>query len=97
MTVQSDLLREIETFLAARHSMAETTFGKLAVNDGKFVRRLRDGCNMTLATIDRVRLFIASQKPVAVPASSADDTAKPKAKRSRASDSPTPPSSAKAA
>ena len=60
MTVQSELLAEIEAFLAEREGMAETTFGRLAVNDGKLVRRLRDGANMTLATIDRVKAFIQS-------------------------------------
>jgi hypothetical protein len=62
MTVQSDLLTEVETFLAAQDGMAETTFGRLAVNDGKFVKRLREGANMTLATIDRVKRFISTYK-----------------------------------
>ena len=60
MSIQSELLTEIESFLAARGDMAETTFGRLAVNDGKLVRRLQDGANMTLATIDRVKAFIQS-------------------------------------
>lgn len=64
MTTQSELLAEIEAFLADRGGMAETTFGRLAVNDGKFVRRLREGANMTLATIDRVKVFMeASAQP----------------------------------
>lgn len=63
MSVQAELLNEIEIFLAKRGGMAETTFGRLAVNDGKFVRRLREGCNMTLATIDRTRKFIRNQSP----------------------------------
>jgi topoisomerase IA-like protein len=97
MTVQSDLLIEIEAFLAARRSMAETTFGKLAVNDGKFVRRLRDGCNMTLATIDRVRKFIADQQRAAAPPSPANDTPKPKAKRpTRSAGATAPPTSSSA-
>lgn len=56
------MLTEVEAFLAHRGNMAETTFGRLAVNDGKFVRRLRDGCNMTLATIQRTRQFISDQR-----------------------------------
>jgi len=42
--------------------MSATTFGKRAVNDGKLVPRLREGCNMTLATIDRARKFIKGQR-----------------------------------
>ena len=42
--------------------MAETTFGRLAVNDGKFVARLRAQGNITFATAERVRAFIASRK-----------------------------------
>lgn len=67
MTVQSELLAEIEAFLAEREGMAETTFGRLAVNDGKLVRRLRDGANMTLATICRVKAFIHSPENKANP------------------------------
>jgi hypothetical protein len=55
---QADLLAEIEAFLRQR-PMAESTFGRLAVNDGKFMGRLRAGDNMTLATIARVRRYIA--------------------------------------
>jgi hypothetical protein len=57
MTTQAELLAEIEAFLRHR-KMAETTFGRLAVNDGKFMGRLRAGANMTLATVERVRVFI---------------------------------------
>lgn len=62
MNVQADLLIEIEAFLAHLGGMAETTFGRLAVNDGKFVRRLREGCNMTLGTIQRTRQFMQDQR-----------------------------------
>lgn len=57
MSTQDELLAEIEGFLRTR-SIAETTFGRLAVNDGKFVGRLRAGANMTLATVSRVREFM---------------------------------------
>ena len=60
MDTQTQLLAEIEAFLTTRR-IAETTFGKLAVNDGKFVSRLRQGANMELRTIDRVRNFIRNQ------------------------------------
>lgn len=55
----STLLREIDAFVAER-GIAETTFGRLAVNDGKFVSRLRNNGNITFATAERVRTFIAA-------------------------------------
>ncbi len=61
MDTQTQLLSEIEAFLQTR-KIAETTFGRLAVNDGKFVGRLRSGANMTLQTIDKVRGFLKSQR-----------------------------------
>lgn len=86
MTVQTDLLLQVEAFLAAHKGMSETTFGKLAVNDGKFVRRLRDRSNMTLATIDRVLKFMAGQQPSPEPRAKRDAAANanpaPKPKRS---------------
>jgi hypothetical protein len=60
MTIQDELLAEIEAFLRTR-KMAETTFGFRAVNDGKFVGRLRAGGNLTVSTITRVRDFIREQ------------------------------------
>jgi len=48
--------------------IAESTFGRRAVNDGKFVARLRDGARITLETLERVSAFIAKHG-VAVPAS----------------------------
>ena len=51
------LRAEIEAFLPKR-GIKETTFGRLAVNDGKFVQRLRTGQNMTLATIEKAHAFI---------------------------------------
>jgi hypothetical protein len=45
--------------------MAETTFGRLAVNDGKFVSRLRSGGRVTPETAARVRSFI-QQAPAPV-------------------------------
>ena len=58
MTDEQALLREIDTYLRQR-MIAETTFGRLAVNDGKFVGRLRDGGTLTVATLRRVREYIA--------------------------------------
>ena len=54
------ILNEIESF-CRKHDLAETTFGKQAVNDGKFVARLRAGKSVTLRTLERVRAYMASQ------------------------------------
>ena len=60
MSAQTDLLAEIEAFLPKR-KIKETTFGRMAVNDGKFVQRLRGGANMTLATLEKARAFIRDE------------------------------------
>src|SRR5882724_2993273 len=41
--------------------MAQTTFGRLAVNDGKLVNRLQQGARVTLGTVERVHRFIEAQ------------------------------------
>jgi hypothetical protein len=52
-----NLLDSISAF--CRHSgIAESTFGRRAVNDGKFVARLRDGARITPETLDRVTSFL---------------------------------------
>jgi SAM-dependent methyltransferase len=51
------LLREISDY-CRRVGMAESTFGRLAVNDGKLVSRLRTGASVTIYTMERVRNFI---------------------------------------
>jgi hypothetical protein len=54
------LIDEIEEFCRAR-TIAESTFGRMAVNDGKFVGRLRSGKGVTTRTLKRVRDFMASE------------------------------------
>jgi hypothetical protein len=66
MDTRNQLLSDVEKFLTDRN-MAPTAFGISAVNDGKFVSRLRAGANMTLATIDRVRAHIAEHEAVVQP------------------------------
>src|SRR5881394_1503449 len=51
------LLGSISDF-CRRTGMAESTFGRRAVNDGKFVARLRDGARVTPETLQRVNQFI---------------------------------------
>lgn len=53
-----NFLKEIETYCRS-HAIAESTFGRIAVNDGKFVGRLRAGRGVTMKTIERVRAFMA--------------------------------------
>ena len=48
--------------------MAESTFGRRAVNDGKFVARLRDGARITPETLERVSTFMG-RHGVTAPAS----------------------------
>lgn len=57
---QSSLLETITEF-CRQEQIAESTFGKLAVNDGKFVTRLRNGSRVTPETWERVRKFIRSR------------------------------------
>ncbi|MGH8682321.1 MAG: hypothetical protein ACREVP_12560 [Burkholderiales bacterium] len=54
------LLDSIAAFCRQR-GMAESTFGRRAVNDGKFVARLRDGARVTPETLERVFNFMAKQ------------------------------------
>ncbi len=51
------IVAEIEDY-CRRGGTAETTFGRQAVNDGKFVSRLRNGGGVTTKTIARVRQFM---------------------------------------
>src|SRR5690349_3273121 len=51
------LLGSISDF-CRRTGMAESTFGRRAVNDGKFVARLRDGARVTPETLNRVNDFM---------------------------------------
>ena len=53
------LLRDISDY-CQRVGMAESTFGRLAVNDGKLVSRLRFGGKVTTATVGRVHAFIGN-------------------------------------
>ncbi len=62
----SALIKQIEAY-CARHGIAETTFGKRAVNDGKLVQRLRDGKSIQIDTLNKVVDFL-KRKPARVAA-----------------------------
>jgi hypothetical protein len=59
------LLRNIAEF-CRRARMAESTFGRLAVNDGKLVSRLRLGGRVTTDTVERVHAFMAREPERAI-------------------------------
>lgn len=51
------LLTEISAFCRS-FGLAESTFGRAAINDGKLVSRLRNGGRITTDTLDRIRHFM---------------------------------------
>lgn len=54
------LLTQISGY--CRHAgMAESTFGRRAVNDGKLVHRLREGKRITIDTLERIQAFVAQE------------------------------------
>jgi hypothetical protein len=56
------LLAEIADYCRTA-AMAESTFGRLAVNDGKLASRLRFGGRVTTYTVDRIRAFMSENPP----------------------------------
>src|SRR6185437_4709686 len=56
-----ELLQQIADY--CRHSgLAESTFGRRAVNDGKLTARLRNGGRITTETLDRIRGFMDNNR-----------------------------------
>src|ERR1700678_2993243 len=71
------ILGEIRDYCRATQT-AESTFGRLVVNDGKLVSRLRDGAKITTGTLDKVRAYLSEHHATAsVPASAPPAQAKP--------------------
>src|SRR5262245_14583176 len=56
-----DLLQEISDY-CRQTGLAESTFGRRAVNDGKLASRLRHGGRITTETLDRIRSFMATNR-----------------------------------
>jgi hypothetical protein len=56
--VNEQILQEISAYCRER-GLAESTFGRRAVNDGKLASRLRNGGRITTETLDRIRGFMA--------------------------------------
>jgi hypothetical protein len=61
MATVDDLLSKIAAF-CKDVGISEATFATRAVNDGKFVGRLRNGAGITIKTIDRVHAYIAAER-----------------------------------
>src|SRR3974390_434068 len=60
------ILTQISEF-CRQADMAESTFGRRAVNDGKLVHRLREGKRITIDTLRRVLVYIAASMPGGMP------------------------------
>jgi hypothetical protein len=56
-----ELLQEISDY-CRQTGLAESTFGRRAVNDGKLASRLRHGGRITTETLDRIRSFMANNR-----------------------------------
>jgi hypothetical protein len=63
--MNEQILQEISEFCRAR-GLAESTFGRRAVNDGKLANRLRNGGRITTDTLDRIRAFMAENRAESV-------------------------------
>jgi len=88
---QGDGLLDSIADFCRRTGMAESTFGRRAVNDGKFVARLRDGARITPETLTRVSTYMASRgatAPASPPPGSAVHAAPPACKACRRAYSP---------
>lgn len=58
------LLSEIEKF-CTKHGLSERQFGTLALNDKNFIPQLREGRDLRLSTVERVRCFMSEQEKAA--------------------------------
>jgi hypothetical protein len=56
--MNEQILQEISEFCRQR-GLAESTFGRRAVNDGKLASRLRNGGRITTDTLERIRSFMS--------------------------------------
>lgn len=58
--MRDEFLTEIDQFLS-RHGISGAKLGLLAVNDSGFLSRLRNGKDVRLSTVERVREFMAQE------------------------------------
>jgi ketosteroid isomerase-like protein len=65
MITNQAIIESIESYCRST-GMAETTFGKKVVNDGKLLSRLRDGKSISIETYNRITAEVeASRKLLA--------------------------------
>jgi hypothetical protein len=57
--MNEQIIQEITVF-CREAGLAESTFGRRAVNDGKLTARLRNGGRVTTETVDRIHAFMAT-------------------------------------
>src|SRR6516162_86377 len=62
MTAQ-ELLARISDY-CRQTGLAESTFGRRAVNDGKLANRLRNGGRITTETVDRIQAFMDTNRGI---------------------------------
>jgi hypothetical protein len=96
-----ELLQEISDY-CRQTGLAESTFGRRAVNDGKLASRLRHGGRITTETLDRIRAFMRTntnpaERPTVITRAPAQDRIEaprpivaPKPSAAPATDSPDP-------
>ncbi len=60
MTAQ-ELLVQISDY-CRQTGLAESTFGRRAVNDGKLANRLRNGGRITTETVERIQAFMNANR-----------------------------------
>jgi hypothetical protein len=82
-----ELLQEISIY-CRQTGLAESTFGRRAVNDGKLANRLRQGGRITTETLDRIRFFMASNQTPATRPTIIARTPAPQPPRSSAPTAP---------
>src|SRR3979411_1627485 len=66
--MKNDLILSQIAEYCRQADMAETAFGRRALNDGKLVPRLREGKRITIDPLDRIQAYIAASMPGGVPA-----------------------------
>lgn len=61
MSTTDALLVEIAAF-CDEFDIPESTFGRRAMSDGKFVERIRGGGGLTVANLDRIRAYMEGER-----------------------------------
>lgn len=55
--IREQLVDKIDRFLEV-NGLSASEFGRMALNDSGFVKRLRDGKDVRLKTVDKIEAFI---------------------------------------